>query len=162
MNAPIDSLSVGDPARFLPLAVLGERLAALSAAPRDLGRVAALVTRGPGGRRELLARAVLTVAGGMPGDAWTRKEPVLAEAQLAVMQRDVAALIANGQPLGLFGDNIFLDLDLAASNLPIGTRLRAGNAVLEVTPKAHNGCRKFKSRFGDTRSVSCRTPSAVI
>lgn len=149
MNAPIDSLSVGDPARFLPLAVLGERLAALSAAPRDLGRVAALVTRGPGGRRELLARAVLTVAGGMPGDAWTRKEPVLAEAQLAVMQRDVAALIANGQPLGLFGDNIFLDLDLAASNLPIGTRLRAGNAVLEVTPKAHNGCRKFKSRFGD-------------
>ena len=149
MNAPIDSLSVGDPARFLPLAVLGERLAALSAAPRDLGRVAALVTRGPGGRRELLARAVLTVAGGMPGDAWTRKEPVLAEAQLAVMQRDVAVLIANGQPLGLFGDNIFLDLDLAASNLPIGTRLRAGNAVLEVTPKAHNGCRKFKSRFGD-------------
>jgi len=149
VNAPIDSLSVGDPARFLPLAVLGERLAALSAAPRDLGRVAALVTRGPGGRRELLARAVLTVAGGMPGDAWTRKEPVLAEAQLAVMQRDVAALIANGQPLGLFGDNIFLDLDLAASNLPIGTRLRAGNAVLEVTPKAHNGCRKFKSRFGD-------------
>ena len=34
-------------------------------------------------------------------------------------------------------------------NLPIGTRLRAGNAVLEVTPKAHNGCRKFTSRFGD-------------
>ena len=85
----------------------------------------------------------------MPGDAWARKSPVMPEAQLAVMQRDVAELIANGQALGLFGDNLFLDLELAAANLPIGSRLRAGNAVLEVTPKAHNGCRKFKSRFGD-------------
>jgi len=149
VTAIIDSSSVGDPARFLPHAVLGERLAALPAAPRDAGRVAALVTRVDAGRRELLARARLTAEGGMPGDAWARKPPVLPEAQLAVMQRDVAELIANGQPLGLFGDNLFLDLDLAAANLPIGSRLRAGAAVLEVTPKAHNGCRKFKSRFGD-------------
>jgi MOSC domain-containing protein YiiM len=91
---------------------------------------------------------VLTAAGGMPGDAWTRKIPVLPEAQLAVMQRDVAELIANGQPLVLFGDNVFLDLDLAAANLPIGSRLRAGAAHLEVTPKPHNGCHKFKARFG--------------
>ena len=149
MIPSIDSTSVGDAACFLSLAALGERLTSLPAAPRDRGRVVALVTRGPDGRREILRRAVLTAAGGMPGDAWTRKTPVLPEAQLAVMQRDVAELIANGQPLGLFGDNLFLDLDLAAANLPIGSRLRAGAAVLEVTPKAHNGCRKFKSRFGD-------------
>ena len=145
----IDSNSVGDPGCFRSLAVLVEHLERLPEALRDVGRVAALVTRGQDGRREFLERAVLTSEGGMPGDAWTRKPPVMPEAQLAVMQRDVAELIANGQPLGLFGDNLFLDLDLAAANLPVGSRLRAGNAVLEVTPKAHNGCRKFKSRFGD-------------
>jgi hypothetical protein len=149
VSGVIDSRSVGDPSTFLSLASLIEGLAALPPAPRDVGQVAALVTRGAGGRRTMLDRAVLTVAGGMPGDAWTRKEPVLAEAQLAVMERAVAELIANGQALGLFGDNLFLDLDLAGTGLPIGSRLRAGQALLEVTPKAHNGCHKFKSRFGD-------------
>jgi len=64
------------------------------------------------------------------------------------MQVDVAGLIANGQPLTLFGDNLFLDLDLSAANLPAGSRVRVGGATLEVTPKPHNGCRKFHARFG--------------
>ena len=33
-------------------------------------------------------------------------------------------------------------------NLPVGTRLRAGSATLEVTPEPHNGCAKFRGRFG--------------
>ncbi|HTS51819.1 MAG TPA: MOSC domain-containing protein [Burkholderiales bacterium] len=68
--------------------------------------------------------------------------------QIAVMQADVARLIANGQPLALFGDNLFLELDLSVSNLPVGSRLRIGSATLAVTPMAHNGCRKFQARFG--------------
>jgi MOSC domain-containing protein YiiM len=64
------------------------------------------------------------------------------------MQRDVAELIANGQPLTLFGDNLFLDLDLSVSNLPTGSRVHVGGATLEVTPKPHNGCKKFHARFG--------------
>jgi MOSC domain-containing protein YiiM len=58
-------------------------------------------------------------------------------------------LIANGQPAALFGDNLFLDLDLSAANLPAGSRVRVGRALLEVTPKPHNGCQKFRARFGD-------------
>ncbi len=145
----IDSASVGDPERFLAVDVLAQRLARLPAAPRGRGRVVALVTRVDGGRRQLLPRARLTAIGGMPGDAWQRKTPDAAEAQLAVMQLGVAELLANGQPLALFGDNLFLDLDLSAANLPIGSRLRAGAVLLEVTPKPHNGCRKFISRFGN-------------
>jgi MOSC domain-containing protein YiiM len=64
------------------------------------------------------------------------------------MRRDVAELIAAGQPLTLFGDNLFVDLDISAANLPLGTRLRVGEAVVEVTAKPHNGCFKFKGRFG--------------
>jgi hypothetical protein len=149
MRPILDSTSMGDPARFLPLAALVDGLTGLPPAPRDRGRVLGLVTRVQGGRREMPARVILTAAGGMPGDGWLRKSPDKPEAQLAVMQQGVAELIANGQPLALFGDNLFLDLDLSAANLPIGSRLRAGAVLLEVTPKAHNGCVKFKGRFGD-------------
>lgn len=144
----IDSRTVGDPAAFLAFAELCERLATVAPAPRDRGRVALLVTRVHDGRRETPSRVDLTATGGMPGDAWFRTKPDQPEAQLAVMQHAVAALLANGQPLVLFGDNVFFDLDLSAANLPIGSRLRAGAAVLEVTPKAHNGCSKFSGRFG--------------
>ena len=64
------------------------------------------------------------------------------------MRRNVAELIANGQSITLFGDNFFIDLDISAANLPCGTRLRVGDALVEVTPKPHNGCAKFGGRFG--------------
>jgi MOSC domain-containing protein YiiM len=64
------------------------------------------------------------------------------------MQRSLAELLANGQPLTLFGDNLFVDLDLSAPNLPVGTRLRVGEALVAMTAEPHNGCRKFSQRFG--------------
>jgi len=79
------------------------------------------------------------------------------DAALAVMQIDVATLIANEQPLGLFGDNLFLDLDLSTANLPTGSIVRLGAAVAQVTPEPHNGCRKFQARFGnDALRFVCR------
>jgi hypothetical protein len=144
----LDSASVGDPSRFLALAELEARLPAL-AAPRERGRVTLLVSRGEGGVRETPARVLLTPERGMPGDAWERRTDRKPEAQLAVMQHDVGTLVANGQPLTLFGDNLVLDLDLSTANLPIGSRLAAGGALFEVTPKPHNGCTKFRARFGE-------------
>ncbi len=91
----------------------------------------------------------MTPESGVPGDAWGRQARPALEAQLAVMHIDIAELIANGQPLTLFGDNLFLELDLSTANLPSGSRLRAGTATLEVTPEPHDGCRKFRERFGD-------------
>lgn len=38
--------------------------------------------------------------------------------------------------------------NISAANLPTGTRLRVGQAIVSVTPKPHNGCLKFKGRFG--------------
>ena len=64
------------------------------------------------------------------------------------MQTGVAEMVANGQPLALFGDNLFVDLDLSVANLPIGSRLRVGGASVEVTPMPHEGCHKFNKRFG--------------
>jgi MOSC domain-containing protein YiiM len=78
--------------------------------------------------------------------------------QIAVMEKDVAELIANGQPLTVFGDCLFLELDLSSGNLPPGSRVRVGGALLEVTSTPHNGCQKFRARFGDgaLRFVSMR------
>lgn len=147
MDRPIDSTSEGDPRRFRPLDDLVRALGAVRSS-RDHGRLDHIVRRSEGGVREVLDRAQLLPERGLPGDAWERRLPLAPEAQLAVMQTPIAELIAGGQPLSLFGDNLFVDLDLSAASLPIGARIRIGTAMLEVTPKPHNGCKKFRARFG--------------
>jgi MOSC domain-containing protein YiiM len=145
----IDSNSVGNPGRFRSLADLERMLQALPRGNEDKGRVALLMRRVEGGRRELLEGAVLAPDTGVPGDAWCRAAQPNPDMQIAVMQKDVAEFIANGQPLALFGDALILDLDLSTANLPAGSRVRVGGAILEVTPMPHNGCRKFHARFGN-------------
>lgn len=49
----------------------------------------------------------------------------------------------------LAGDQLYLDLDLSEANLPAGTRLSIGEAVIEVTHHPHRGCDKFTARFGE-------------
>src|SRR3989442_2898931 len=144
----IDSESLGDPLRLRKLEELEERFEALPRAPRERGRVELIVARSEGGRRESPDRVRLEADAGVPGDTWGRQQGPHAERAITAMQLDVAELIANGQPLALFGDNLFLSLDLSTENLPPGSRVRAGGAVLEVTPMPHNGCRKFRGRFG--------------
>ena len=139
---------LGDASRHRPLAELEAQLRALPAAPREAGRLALIVRRRADGAREQPARVRLSLEEGVPGDGWSRRPPRDPEAQLAVMRRDVAALIANGQALSLFGDNLFVDLDISAANLPAGTRLRVGGALVAVTREPHDGCVKFKGRFG--------------
>jgi MOSC domain-containing protein YiiM len=147
-DASINSASVGDNQRFPTLEELERRLANL-AAPKDTGRVTLIVRKGADGLREVLSKVTLGADTGVPGDAWGRAATPNPETQLAVMQQDLAELIANGQPVTLFGDNLFLDLDLSNANLPTGSRVRAGGVLLEVTPFPHNGCKKFRARFGD-------------
>jgi ribosomal protein S18 acetylase RimI-like enzyme len=138
----------GDPDRHLPMWDLQARFAALAAPPRDAGLAALVVCRQADGTRVTPPSVHLSPQGGVPGDGWSRRPPRHPDAQITVMRRDVAELVANGQPLTVFGDNLFVDLDLADANLPAGTRLRVGGAVVEVTPRPHNGCNKFKGRFG--------------
>jgi MOSC domain-containing protein YiiM len=144
----ITSDSIGDPDRFPAFDDLCRALAALPDAPRNTGRIALIVRRLELGRRETPERLRLTPESGVPGDAWSRARQPDPAAQIAVMQVDVARLIANAQPLELFGDSLFFELDLRHENIPPGSRLRAGGAVLDVTPQPHNGCSKFRARFG--------------
>jgi hypothetical protein len=144
----ITSQSLGESDRFRTVQQLEEGLKNLHTA-KDKGTVVMLVARGEGGTRQLLQHARLEPDCGMPGDAWCRRTSRNPETSIAVMQSDVAELIANGQPIELSGDNLYLALDLSNANLPIGSRVRAGTATLEVTPYPHNGCKKFRARFGE-------------
>jgi hypothetical protein len=137
----------GDSTRHLPLAELESGLASL-APPREAGVLALIVARGDDGDRATPEKALLTPEGGVPGDAWKRDCPDQPEAQITLMRLDFGRLAANGQPLTLFGDNLIVDLDLSLANLPCGSRLRLGGALLEATPKPHTGCSKYRQRFG--------------
>jgi MOSC domain-containing protein YiiM len=130
------------------LAELEAGFRALPRLPTDLGRLVLIVCRHAPGVHEALSRVNLTPEEGVPGDEWNRRTPRNPDAQLTVIRRDVAELVAYGQPLTVSGDNLIVDLDISAANLPVGTRLRLGEAVVEVTPKPHNGCHKFQGRFG--------------
>lgn len=148
----------GDASRHRKLEELEAGLSALRKAPEDKGRLALIVRRLPDGGRETPEYVQLFPDEGVPGDGWNRRPPRDPLAQLAVMRRDVAELIANGQPLTHFGDNLFVDLDLTAANLPLATRLRVGEALVEVTSKPHNGCLKFKGRFGEDALTFVQAP----
>ncbi len=137
-----------NPSLHLPLAELESRLGTLPPLPKDSGRLTLIVRRPADGSRETPERLRLTPEDGVPGDSWGRDPKRMLDAQIAVMSRDVAELVANDQPLTLFGDSLFVDFDISLGNLPIGSRLRVGEAIVEVTPMPHNGCSKFKQRFG--------------
>lgn len=137
----------GDASMHLDDPALRAGICALPAAPREVGMVDLLVARGPHGERSLPREAMLTVQHGMPGDRWfgSKYGP---EYQLATIRTDFARLVANGQPLELHGDNLFLTLDVSSDNLPAGSRLALGQAIVRVTEVAHNGCKKWVQRFG--------------
>jgi MOSC domain-containing protein YiiM len=106
--------------------------------------------------REILAEGELDLEEGLVGDNWrnrgssgTADGSAHPEMQLNIMNARAIALIAQSEERWqLAGDQLFVDLDLSEENLPPGTRLSIGTAVIEVTPVPHNGCKKFVSRFG--------------
>jgi hypothetical protein len=149
----------GDPAKHLSMDALKAGLEALPPAPRDSGRLEGIVRRLPDGQREMPESTRLSLEEGVPGDGWNRRPPRDVEAQLTVIRMDIARLIAGGQPVDHFGDNLLVDLDLTTRSLPAGSRIRVGEALVEVSPLPHNGCLKFKARFGQDALLFVQSPA---
>jgi MOSC domain-containing protein YiiM len=69
--------------------------------------------------------------------------------QLNLMNARAIALLAQEKDRwSLAGDQLYVDLDLSEENLPPGTQLAIGAAIIEVTDQPHTGCKKFMARFG--------------
>jgi hypothetical protein len=132
-------------------------LPAIREAPRQTGTVEMIVRRPAVDAREVLEEGRLTVEEGLVGDSWrargSRSTPdgsADPERQLTMMGARVVDLFAGGERAAWAqaGDQLYVDLDLSEANLPAGTRLAVGTALVEVTAPAHTGCAKFSARFG--------------
>jgi len=125
--------------------------------PSDGGRVDLIVRRPVVDGREVVEVGELHPDCGLVGDSWSvRLSPRSGpggphpDTQLNVINARLSSLIAGATPerRALAGDQLHLDLDLSEANLPVGTRLALGSAVIEVSEEPHTGCAKFAARFG--------------
>jgi hypothetical protein len=140
----------------LSLPELEAGLEAILQSPKDAGRLDLVVRRPDVGQREVLDVAELDVRVGLVGDTWSTRGSSRTvdgtshpDMQINIMNSRVIQLITQDRSRWQWaGDQLFLDLDLSDENLPPGTRLALGSAVIEVTDQPHTGCKKFVERFG--------------
>jgi MOSC domain-containing protein YiiM len=140
-------------------------LARILAAPKDGGRIEAIVVRPRTEGRQDVAEVAISAASGVAGDHWAkgcwkstpdgRPDP---DVQICIMNARAIALIAGDRAQWpAAGDNLFVDLDLSPENLPPGTRLALGSAEIEITDVPHTGCAKFIARYGRDACVWVNT-----
>jgi MOSC domain-containing protein YiiM len=143
-------------AKHLTMAELEADLDTIRKSPKDEGVIAMIVRRPQVDEREVLEEGELDLVEGLVGDSWKVRASTRTpdgsphpDMQLNVMNARVIALVAGEKgrwPLA--GDQLFIDMDVSQENLPPGTRLALGSAVIEVTDQPHTGCKKFAARFG--------------
>ncbi len=129
-------------------------IAEVLASPKKEGTLRMIVRRPKVNAREVIGAGTLDVEQGLIGDNWLKKgsrwrrggDP---KRQITVMNWRFAKLVAGDEErVPLAGDQLYVDLDLSQENLPVGTRISVGRAIVEVTKPPHLGCKKFVERFG--------------
>ncbi|MBI2168593.1 MAG: MOSC domain-containing protein [Actinobacteria bacterium] len=140
----------------LSMAELEAGLDEIRRSPAVIGTVELIARRPDVEVRDILDAADLDTEVGVVGDNWSTRGSATTpdgrahpEAQVTLMNaRAIALLARTPDRWALAGDQLYVDFDLSQANLPTGTRLAVGTAVVEVTAKPHTGCQKFSSRFG--------------
>lgn len=128
----------------------------LRQSPKDAGLLQLIVRRPRVDEREVLEEAELDPVQGLIGDSWIFRKSSRTpdgsphpEMQLNIMNARVTALVAQEKERWpLAGDQFYIDMDLSKENLPAGSRIAIGSAVIEVSALPHTGCHKFVARFG--------------
>ena len=147
MQAEIKHLSTPD---------LEAGLEQIKNSPKNQSVLDMIVSRPEEDAREIMELADLDVVVGLVGDTWQARPSARSgdgkahpDMQITLMNSRVADLVAQSKERWpLSGDQLFADLDLSKTNVPPGTRISVGKAVLEATDQPHTGCKKFASRFG--------------
>ena len=128
----------------------------LRQAPSEQGTLKMIVRRPVVDEREVLREGELSTEEGLVGDNWnvriskhTKPPQAPLYAQITVMNARCTELLAQTEDRWpLAGDQLYVDFDLSVDNIPPGTRLAIGDAILEVSAEPHTGCNKFSARFG--------------
>ena len=107
------------------------------------------VVRPSHGTRTTPPEIRVTPEHGIEGDRWKSDEHRRPGNQVSLINVHVLRSIAGGdERMALSGDNLHVDLDLSEENLPPGTRLAIGDALLEISSDPHRPCMQFRDRFG--------------
>ena len=139
----------GRAVRHLTLTELEAGLEEIQRSPADAGMLEMIVRRPRSGEREVLAAGVLDPHQGLIGDRWSVAGARALAEQLTLMNsRTIALLARSTQFWALAGDQLYVDFDLSLDNVPPGTRLAVGSAVIEASDVPHTGCKKFRAHFG--------------
>lgn len=154
-----------DTMKHLTAQELSAGLEEIRNSPKDKGILKLIVRRPETEKREVLSEGLLDPAYGLQGDNWrtrgsraTTDGSAHPEMQLNIMNARVIALVAQDpKRWALAGDQLYIDMDLSAENLPPGTRISLGSALLEVTSPPHTGCKKFVTRFGRDAMIFVNT-----
>jgi MOSC domain-containing protein len=135
--------------------------------PLDAGALKLIVCRPSTGVRKLQEYAELDPAAGLVGDNWstrgsssTKDGSSHPEMQINIMNSRAAALVArHPERWAEAGDQLYIDMNLGPANLPPGTQLEIGTAIIEVTAIPHTGCNKFMARFGREATKFVNSPA---
>ena len=141
---------------YLSMSQLESGLDHIRQAPKDQGTLKMIVQRPREDERNVIDEGELSLSEGLVGDSWRARASRHAPdgsahlyAQITVMNaRCIAVLAQTEERWALAGDQLYVDFDLSDENIPPGTRLAVGSAILEVSAEPHSGCKKFSSRFG--------------
>lgn len=132
--------------------------------PSDNGVLEMIVCRPDVDQRQMLFEAKVDPEQGLLGDSWLtrgdyRGGPANTDSQINIMNSRVISLLAQDRERWqLAGDQLYVDFDLSDENLPVGSQLTIGSAVLEVTAEPHTGCKKFAQRFGPDATKFVNSP----
>ena len=142
--------------KHLSMEVLTAGLDDIRQSPKATGVLELIVRRPQTEAREILDVGELDLVEGLVGDNWqqrgssqTADGSAHPDMQLTLTNARLMALVAQEKrhwPLA--GDQLYIDFDLSADNVPPGTRLSLGATVIQITEPPHTGCKKYAARFG--------------
>jgi hypothetical protein len=144
------------PGNPISAAELDAALPSVLDAPRDAGIVRLLCTRPKPNARNFPEVLTLTRSAGVTDD-YHQAQPWLTLAdgrpdpriEVSIMPWRVLDLCWRERDrVAHPGDNIAVDMILAEADLPPGTRLAVGTAILRVSDVPNDGCAKWKVRCG--------------
>src|SRR5215211_4030804 len=141
---------------YLPMTELEAGMEHIRQSPKENGVLKMIVRRPQEDQRDVISQGELSLTEGLVGDNWkdrgskhTPDGSAHLYAQITIMNARCIALLAQSEERwALAGDQLYVDFDLSEENIPPGTWLAIGSAILEVSAEPHSGCKKFAARFG--------------
>ena len=136
-------------------------------APAGIGALLHLVNRPSEGVHRRVAKLRFDFKQGIEGDRWRKTAWIRLpngqpdpRVQVSLTNARVMTYFTKHYKEGIFGcgDNLYTDLSLTEGNLPVGSRLVVGSAVLQVSNVPNDAGGKFAQRFGQDAVDFIRKP----